>query len=360
MQNEIPRPEHPRPQFERNEWVNLNGAWTFAFDFGMSGREQDWQQRPGFDREILVPFCPESVLSGVGHTDFIEMIWYQRQLAIPKKWTGQKILLHFGAADYECEAFIDGKSVGRHWGGTTSFTFEITRFVTAGNRHNLVLFVRDETRSDVQPLGKQSRELHSHGCHYTRTTGIWQTVWLEAANPLGLESVRILPDVDNSRFSFVPVFHAVARDLKWRITLRDGEKIVAVAEAAAANGIPVSVPLERPMYWSPERPFLYDIQFDVIQKKRVIDTVHSYAGLRKIHVEKNQVFLNNTPLYQRLVLDQGFYPDGIWTAPADAALKNLARRALWCYPCSGLVASRQAANDCLLVQVATLLRSRQL
>ena len=185
--NSIPRPEHPCPQFRRKDWINLNGTWTFTLDPGRTGHEQGFASSRGFRRKILVPFCPESRLSGVGHTDFIECMWYHRSIRIPAAWQGQRILLHFGAVDYESEVFVDGRSAGRHFGGTVSFCHDITGLVTPGQVHNLVVYVRDDTRSGVQPGGKQCYQLKSAGCHYTRTTGIWQTVWLEAVSPYGLQ-----------------------------------------------------------------------------------------------------------------------------------------------------------------------------
>jgi beta-galactosidase/beta-glucuronidase len=150
----VPRGEYPRPQFVRGDWINLNGTWTFSLDAGKSGAERGLAKSTGFDREITVPFCPESKLSGVAHTDFIEMMWYHRIIEVPGNWIGKRLLLHFGAVDYECEAFIDSRSVGTHRGGGSSFAFDITAFVAPGGGHNLVLWVRDETRSGLQPCGK--------------------------------------------------------------------------------------------------------------------------------------------------------------------------------------------------------------
>ena len=318
----IPRPEYPRPQFVREPWLNLNGRWTYTFDPGKSGMQRGFAHSEGFDDESLVPFCPESRLSGVCHVDFIEMMWYHRAIQVPADWDDKRILLHFGGVDYESEVFLDGKSVGRHWGGTSSFSYDITRHVTPGQTHNLVVYVRDETRSGVQPGGKQCLDYRSRRCHYTRTTGIWQTVWVEAVSPYGLQDVQIVPDLDGSRFAIVPRLHAVRRGQRLRTTLRQGNDIVALVEGPASDGVAHILPIEAPRPWSPQDPFLYDLVFEVLDGDAVLDTVRSYAGLRKIHVEGNQVYLNNDPIYLRLVLDQGFYPDGVWTAPSDAALKQ--------------------------------------
>jgi len=319
----LPRPEYPRPPFVRADWVNLNGTWTFAFDPGKSGMESGLAKSKGFDREILVPFCPESKLSGVAHTDFIEMMWYHRTITVPEGWAGRLILLHFGAVDYECEAFIDGLSAGRHRGGSVSFAFDITRFVTRGRTHDLVLCVRDETRSGAQPCGKQSGRYESYGCHYTRTTGIWQTVWLEPVSPVGLSGCHIVPDLDGRRFVVTPTYHAVRKGMKLRAVLKDGEHIVDKAEVAAVDGAACVLKANRPKPWSPESPFLYSIEFSTIGPDgEVADRVESYAGLRKVHVEGDRLYLNNEPLYLRFVLDQGFYPEGVWTAPSDEALRR--------------------------------------
>lgn len=191
--NTIPRPEYPRPQFVRSSWMNLNGTWAFTFDFGKSGKERDFASSQGFEGKITVPFCPESPLSGVNHKDFIPAIWYQRHIAIPDDWKGKKVILHFGAVDFETEVFIDGKSVGKHYGGTSSFEMDITPFVSSGGTHSLVVYALDDNRSGLQPSGKQCRAFQSRGVHYTRTTGIWQTVWMEAVSEYGLKSFHILP-----------------------------------------------------------------------------------------------------------------------------------------------------------------------
>ena len=327
--SQSPRPEYPRPQFMRESpsgavpWVNLNGAWSYTFDPGKSGMQRGFAGSSGFDGQITVPFCPESPLSGVGHRDFIEMMWYQREISIPAEWAGQRVLLHFGAVDYECEAFVGGVSVGRHWGGTSSFSFDLTSHVTPGQSHNLVLYVRDEIRSGQQPGGKQCPDYASRRCHYTRTTGIWQTVWLEAVPEHGLGDVQVIPDLDGSRFLIVPRYHAVRRGLGLRVTLYKGDEAVTQGQVMANRGATCALPIAAPRTWSPEAPFLYDLVYEVLDEdERTLDRVRGYAGLRKVHIEGNQIYLNNLPIYLRLVLDQGFYPDGIWTAPSDEALKR--------------------------------------
>jgi beta-galactosidase/beta-glucuronidase len=322
-QNNIPRPEYPRPQFERQDWVNLNGKWTYTFDFGQSGQDRKLYNSQGFDQTILVPFCPESKLSGVAHTDFINAMWYHRKLQIPSDWADKKILLHFGGVDYYSTIYINGKVVGRHWGGTSSFELDITRFIKSGDTYDLVVYVEDNQRSGYQPKGKQSGNYYSQGCDYTRTTGIWQTVWLEAVHPNGLKSAYIVPDLDQSRFVVHPEFYNLQSGQKLRVNIKEGAKIVATQTIPAGSPTLAVLPVKNVKTWSPDSPFLYDVDLEVLDAAgKTIDKVTSYAGMRKIHIEGNKYFLNNRPVFLRFVLDQGFYPTGVWTAPSDQDLKH--------------------------------------
>lgn len=319
----VPRAEYPRPQFERSDWKNLNGVWSYTFDFGNSGHNRGFQKSQGFDGKITIPFCPESKLSGVEYKDFINNMWYQRSITIPESWNGRKIILHFGAVDYMSEVYIDGKFVGRHFGGTSSFEYDITPFVAAGKDHNLVVFVNDELRSGKQTGGKQCFNYFSEGCSYTRTTGIWQTVWIEAVSPFGLKSSHVITDLDQKQVVIYPSFFNESNAVSLKITLKDNGKVVSQKIVKANNSSVCVLPVANVKTWSPENPFLYDLVYELTDKdNKVIDLVNSYVGIRKIHIEGNRIFLNNQPYYQRLVLDQGFYPDGIWTAPTDADLKK--------------------------------------
>jgi beta-galactosidase/beta-glucuronidase len=319
----IPRPEYPRPQFERSTWINLNGTWTYAFDFGNSGKSRDLIDSKGFDDKITVPFCPESKLSGVEHKDFINNMWYQRKISIPADWSEKKILLNFGAVYYLTEVYIDGKFIGRHYGGTSSFQFDITSFVTPGKEHNLVVYVNDELRSGKLPSGKQCFNYFHEGCMYTRTTGIWQTVWMEAVSPFGLKSARIVTDLDQSHVVIYPQFFNESNSHSLKVTLKDNGKVVSQKTVKAGNNSVCILPVPDIKTWSPENPFLYDLTYEVVDNNnQAVDVVNSYAGIRKISIEGNRIYLNNQPYYLRLVLDQGFYPDGIWTAPSDADLKK--------------------------------------
>jgi len=319
----IARPEYPRPQFVRSAWENLNGQWSYRFDFGKSGKERGFQESEGFSDEITVPFCPESKLSGVEHKDFINAMWYHREISIPKEWSGKRVVLHFGGVDFQSEVFIDGKSVGMHWGGTSCFSFDISKYVKPGESHNLVVYVIDETRKGTQPRGKQCPHYASFECLYTRTTGIWQTVWMEAVSKYGLRDCQIIPDLDGKRFIVNPNYYAVKRDYKLRAILKDGQEEVSSKTIQAVEGIPLILEVKDVKTWSPSSPFLYDLIFEVLNDKgKVLDEVQSYAGMRKIHIEGNRLYLNNKPIYLRFVLNQGFYPEGIWTAPSDEALKH--------------------------------------
>lgn len=320
-----PRPEHPKPQFYRETWINLNGPWTCEFDHGKSGMDEGRQffKSTGFKNKIIVPFCPESKFSGIGHTDFIEAMWYHRKIEIPEEWINKRVILHFGGVDYESESFINGISAGIHYGGTASFCFDITRLVVPGQAHDLVIRVLDDLRGGGQPGGKQCSVFKSRGCSYTRTTGIWQTVWLEAVAPHGIKVFHIIPDLDRQQIAIVPRYHSIRTGLRLRVTVNDGKNRVACEMAPAVDGVAVTAKIPNAKPWEPQSPFLYDLVLEVVDSDETqLDKVNSYAGLRKIHIEGNRLFLNNKPLYVRFVLDQGFYPDGIWTAPSDDALRR--------------------------------------
>lgn len=320
--SDLPRKEYPRPQFERESWINLNGTWTFDFDFGQSGVDRQYQSSEKFSQNITVPFCPESELSGVKHTDFINCMWYQRKISIPSDWQGKKIFLHFGAVDYWCELYIDGKKVQQHWGGSSSFTVDITRFVKAGNTHNLVIQVKDDLRGGKQTGGKQCTNFFSGGCSYTRVTGIWQTVWMEAVANEGLKDMVLRTDIDQKQLVATPSFYKESNNIL-EVILKDGDKVISRKQTTCSNNACIVLPVKNMKLWSPESPFLYGLTYLVKDKSgQVLDKVESYVGMRKIHIANGIFYLNNQPYFQRLVLDQGYYPDGIWTAPSDEALKN--------------------------------------
>ncbi len=322
----VPRPEYPRPQFERADWVNLNGdGWTIEFDYGLSGGQggRDLGKSKGFSRKVIVPFCIESPLSGIGHLDFVRQVWYHRKFVVPEAWRGKKILLNFGAVNFECEVFIDGEAVDQHFGGFASFSVDLTPYVEAGRKHDLVVRVFNDPSVVGQPRGKQSNKYSSYGCLYTRVTGIWQTVWMEAVDHAALLRCRITPDLDNSTFLFTPQFFGVSGGTLHVSVVDASGAVVGSSVVRVANGAAISIRIPDAHAWSPEDPYLYGIRYEVRDSGGVlIDAVKSYAGMRKFHCADGKFWLNNKPCYLRFVLDQGYYPDGIWTAPSDEALKR--------------------------------------
>ena len=331
----LPRPEYPRPQFVRDEWINLNGIWEFEVGarhlFLEALAKEDTLSKKEFAKKILVPFCPESELSGIGKKDFMGCIWYRRKFELPKDWIGKRILLHFGAVDYETTVWINGQKIGTHRGGYTPFTFEIAKYIKAGKNEIMVRAI-DDTRSPLQPTGKQSDKLKSYGCLYTRTTGIWQTVWLEPVPQTYLQSFKIYPNIKQGTITVIAKINGEVKGLKLKTTAFASKKKVGSITVAAANTFEFTLPLSENKPWEPKSPFLYDIEFEIIKEKRsavssqqsekTIDKVKSYFGLREVSIKEKKVLINNKPVFQRLILDQGYYPDGIYTAPSDTALKK--------------------------------------
>ncbi|HUU28260.1 MAG TPA: glycoside hydrolase family 2 TIM barrel-domain containing protein [archaeon] len=322
---EVPRPEYPRPQMTRDAWLNLNGPWEFEMDYGVSGEERGLPLGEPFAEpltipKIKVPFCPESELSGIGDKDFMTCIWYKRSFDLPADWPGKRVLLHFGAVDYETKVWVNGELAGTHRGGYSPFTFEITGLVKEKN--NLVVVrAYDDTRSGLQPKGKQCSNYYSTGVHYTRTTGIWQTVWLEAVPQTYLKSFKLYPDIDRGAVTVQAEIEGETDGfaLKAKVTA-EGRKVGEVM-VSARSPAPFDIPLRERRLWEPGNPFLYDLEFVLEKDGKQVDLVKSYFGLRKVSIEGSRVLINNRPVFQRLVLDQGFYPDGIYTAPTDDALR---------------------------------------
>ena len=320
----LPRAEYPRPQFRRERWLNLNGPWSFSYDYGRSGFERGLAQSTGFDQEIIVPFCPESSLSGIAHTDFLDCLWYHRSIEIPDAWLNQQILLHFGAVDYETHVYIDGRLIYSHFGGSVSFSCNITQQVKVGHKHHLVLHVKDDIRSSLQAGGKQSLDYYSAGCFYTRVSGIWQTVWMEAVNRHAILQATQLPDLDLQALHIRPEFLTCASNLAFKVSAWDGDREITSVTAKASNYLSLTLNFGDALkVWEPNNPYLYDLSYELVGPDgETLDYVRSYAGVRKIHVEGDKIFLNNEPLFLRLILDQGFYQGGIWTAPTDEALRR--------------------------------------
>ena len=240
-----PRAEYPRPQFERSEWINLNGEWTYEFDFVDSGLERNLNNSKGFADKIIVPFCPESKLSGVEHKDFITGIWYHRTIQAPANWANKKIMLNFGAVYYESEIYIDGNFVGRHFGGSSSFAFDVTKHLADGKSHDLVVRANSNLRSKTQGAGKQSLRHDSFGCLYTRTTGIWQTVWLEATNNYSLDHIHVITDIDQNHVIFTPRYYLAAASNTLTINIKDNGKTIASKVTPQVECMPIIVPIKK-------------------------------------------------------------------------------------------------------------------
>lgn len=315
----IPRPEHPEPMMRREGFLNLNGEWLFSFDFGDSGYERELfspDSDPLYTEKITVPFCPESSLSGIGYRDFIPAVWYKRKIDVTEEMLSGRVILHFGAVDYECRVFVNGAVVGSHFGGYSSFSFDITDYLRAGT-NDLTVNAKDNQRGGRQPKGKQSTSYHSCGCDYTRTTGIWQTVWLELVPKHYIKSVKYFPDIEEG-----------ALDIE--VTLSDGGRFTAeafydgkpcgsVSKNVAGRYARLRLLLTEKHLWEVGRGRLYDLRL-TLESGAGTDSVSSYAGLREIRIDGFCVLLNGKSVFQRTVLDQGYYPDGIYTAPSDEAL----------------------------------------
>ena len=316
----VPRPEHPRPDRFRENWMSLNGQWQFEIDDHDDGAARGLTSGKDLNSTIIVPFCPESKLSGVGHYGIMKHVWYRRLFEVPAAMRGQRVLLHFGGVDYQTWVWVNGHCVGSHIGGDVSFSFEITRFLRDG-ANELVVQVFDDVASGNQPSGKQTHTV-SEGCVYTRTTGIWQPVWLEAVGSSYVENFSVVPDPDRSR---VLIDAAVNGDTSG-LTLTaeafaDGKKVGEDSCPALWRDNRLVVNLSEKKLWEPGSPFLYDLKFTLTRDGKTVDTVASYFGLRKVTIDGRSILINGKRIFQRLILDQGFYPDGIWTVPSDAELK---------------------------------------
>ena len=311
----IPRPEHPNPQFQRAVWMNLNGEWDFKYDNETSGEYKGYNKPDAeFDQKIIVPFCPESKLSGIGNTDFILGVWYKRTVTLPEIFSDKRIVLHFGACDFLTKVYIDGELVGTHKGGYSSFNFDITKFIKK-NEFTITVYAQDDTREYMQTTGKQSYRYASWGCFYTRTTGIWQTVWLEATPKSYIESVKYYPNVDNCSVDIKAVVHGEG---KFEVIALYDNRVMGAASAVTNGGcVDLHLDLIEKHEWNVGDGQLYDLELKFCE-----DKVQSYFGLRSVRLDSMKFLINNKSVFQRLVLDQGFYPDGIYTAQSEEELKR--------------------------------------
>lgn len=319
---DIPRPEYPRPQLVRDKWMNLNGEWEFEIDHGKSGKERNLHVAERLNGKILVPFCPESALSGVEYKDFMAAVWYRREFTLPSEWFDDRVLIHFGSVDYDATVWINGRYAGSHRGGYTPFSFDITDLVRPGI-NVVTVCAEDDVRSRLQPAGKQSLRFESHACHYTRTTGIWQTVWLESVPKDYISSLRFVPDPENACLHVeVALKGDVYGDTLVFETWFKGKNTGRASVKINNLNTYVTVNLSEVHLWGPGEPNIYDINVWLYKDGQCFDSVKSYFGLRTVALSENAILINGKPIFQRLVLDQGFYPGGVYTAPTDEDLRR--------------------------------------
>ena len=313
----IPRPEYPRPSMIRNEWINLNGEWEFEIDHSNTGKDRKFYERETLNDKIIVPFVPESKLSGIENIDFMKSVWYKRTFTVSQNWENEQVLIHFGAVDYLSEVWINGVSAGIHKGGYTPFVFNITKLLKKGE--NLVIVnAYDDVVDPMQSTGKQCGRYYNEGCLYTRSTGIWQTVWLELVPELYIKNFKLTPDVDNECL-YISVNlseYAGGKLLEAKASL-NGVKISSCTVIATGKAANAQLKISNPQLWNPGAPILYDLELTIGN-----DHVTSYFGMRKVEINGYAIEINGKPVYQRLILDQGYFPTGIYTAPTDEDLKK--------------------------------------
>ncbi len=322
------RCEYPRPDFKRNEWLNLNGIWSFEFDDMNCGEKEKWYGNKDFSRKINVPFPYQSELSTINSKEIHHYLWYRRQFEFPAHWMGKRILLKFGAVDFYTKLWVNGCYIGNHSGGYSSFTFDITENLQ--NVNTIVLKVEDQHFDKNQPRGKQMWMAEPFGCWYKGFSGIWQTVWLEAVEETYIESFKIIPDIDQRKVALEVDFNRFSENQELSIDIGfQSEAICSLKQTIGGKTVKLEINIESPRFewngirlWSPETPNLYDIELKVWEREKCLDRVQSYFGMRKVSREGNRFLLNNIPYYQKLILDQGYYDKGWITAENEEALKN--------------------------------------
>ncbi len=319
---EVPRPEHPRPDLCRENWMTLNGEWQFEIDKAADGEARGLTYGKDLNAKITVPFCPESKLSGIGlgNTEKLKNVWYRRLFELPAAMQGKRVRIHFGGVDYKTWVYINGQLAGTHIGENVAFNFDVTKWLKEGP-NELVVKVLDDMWSGLQPCGKQAPD-QSGGCIYTRTTGIWQPVWLEAVGSSFIESLSVVPDPDNSRVLISAKINGHDKDLTLKAEAFADGKLTGSDSSTGPSQNTLVINLKDKKLWAPGAPFLYDLKLTLYSGEQKLDELKSYFGLRKVVIDGRRILINGKPIFQRLILDQGFYPEGLWTAPSDEALKQ--------------------------------------
>lgn len=325
----VPRPEHPRPDFQRASWHSLNGAWEFSFDDDLIGRAMGWDLGGiKLERTIVVPFVYQSRLSGIADESVHEVVWYRKVFELPAAFAEKRVLLHFGAVDWKAEVWMNGRSLGQHVGGSTPFSFDITPFLTEGEQ--VVVVKATDPQDAGQPRGKQSWQGKRFGCWYTPSTGIWQSVWIEAVGKCAISRLSIDADVDRrtATVEYGVDTWSPGLEMEARVSYegRDFGTFRATAKERTSHlAIEIDWPDNLPLLsflWEPGKPRLFDLRLTLLLDGEPVDQVDSYFAFRKIGRHNGQILINNVPIEQNLVLDQGYWPDGLMTAPSDDAFRK--------------------------------------
>lgn len=318
---DIPRPEYPRPQFARNLWFNLNGEWEFAFDDANQGLSEEWHDGRQLPMRITVPFAYQTPLSGINDKSVHEIVWYSRSFDLPEEFRTRDVLLNFGAVDYACTVWVNGHEVGHNRGGHIPFQFDIAPYLKGGENR---LTLRVEDRQDPQqPRGKQSYTGLPESIDYYCTTGIWQTVWLEPVPSIRIEELRMITHAKRNLLELIVFLHAPSAAWRVQVEVLEQGKRVALAEdqtAVATGRVAITIPYAK--HWSPESPHLYDLEVRLFDGDKLLDEVSSYVGMRGIELREGKLLLNGKPTYLKMILDQGYWPEGYLTAPSDEALQT--------------------------------------
>ena len=327
--NTILRPEHPRPDRLREHWTTLNGPWRFAFDREKAGEKEAWYRKKDYPLTIQVPFAYQSKLSGIHSLEHCDVVWYERDVALPREMKGMRRLLHFGAVDYRADVWLDGQYLGSHEGGYTPFTFDVTCLTEGKDAVRLTVRCQDRLDFD-QPRGKQSFRPEPFSCWYTPVTGIWQSVWLEGVGEYYPVDFRLTPHLETGSLKVEIELNELPRDGAIRLTAsyHGGEEARQETRVTGDRFVQTELylrhneTLEGIHQWRPGRPELYDLTIETVAEGQVCDRVETYFGMREVGVLNGHVMLNQNTFYQRLILDQGYWPDGLLTAPSDEALKK--------------------------------------